>query len=396
MKSNTITIIKKELARVFGDRQLLFTSILMPGLLIYIIYSLMGNGIEKIVTSGEDDIITLKVENMPTSLTPTLLNVDSTIQTLPIAFNQTDIDELKDKKVNNVLLRFPANFDFLIQNYSPQSGEPAPNVELYYNSSNIAAMRSYSILNGILTSFEENQVNLFDINRVTAEQVYDMVDRDEVLTDVWSKILPMLIIMLLFGGTMGVAPSAIAGEKERGTIATLLVTPMKRSELAVGKIVSISIISLLSGLSSFIGIVLSLPKIMRTDADVSLGLNFSASDYAVLLLVIFATVLIMAAFISLLSALARDTKNASTMVTPLMFVFMLAGMIPLFQTEVSTNIATYLIPVYNSVEVMSGVFSHSTNWGTLITTLCVNVAFAAVSVWVLSKMFNSEKIMFRQ
>ena len=65
MKNNTWTIIKKEFARFFGDRQLLFTTVIMPGLLIYLVYSLMGEGIGKMVTEGQNDVVTVRVENMP-------------------------------------------------------------------------------------------------------------------------------------------------------------------------------------------------------------------------------------------------------------------------------------------------------------------------------------------
>ena len=70
MKSNTWTIIKKEFARFFGDRQLLFTTVIMPGLLIYIIYSLMGSGIQSMVTEGANEVVTMRVENMPASMAP--------------------------------------------------------------------------------------------------------------------------------------------------------------------------------------------------------------------------------------------------------------------------------------------------------------------------------------
>ena len=59
MKSNTWTIIKKEFARFFGDRQLLFTTVIMPGLLIYIIYSFMGTGMKKMATEGVNEQVTL-------------------------------------------------------------------------------------------------------------------------------------------------------------------------------------------------------------------------------------------------------------------------------------------------------------------------------------------------
>ena len=60
MKSNTLTIIKKEFARFFGDRQLLFTAVIMPGLLIYIIYSFMGSGIKKMTTEGAEEQVILR------------------------------------------------------------------------------------------------------------------------------------------------------------------------------------------------------------------------------------------------------------------------------------------------------------------------------------------------
>ena len=66
-------------------------------------------------------------------------------------------------------------------------------------------------------------------------------------------MMPLLILVFLFSGCMAIAPESIAGEKERGTIATILVTPIRRSELALGKIFSLSIIALLSGLSSTVG-----------------------------------------------------------------------------------------------------------------------------------------------
>ncbi|MBO4600399.1 MAG: ABC transporter permease [Bacteroidales bacterium] len=394
--NNTWTIIRKEFARFFGDRQLVFTAVIMPGLLIYLIYSLMGVGIRNMETHGEQDLVTLRVENMPQSM-EALLNVpDSSIALLQTNFGQADIDALQDKDINAVLLRFPPNFDSLVAAYNPQSGELAPNIEIYYNSANNAASRVYAVLDGALTAYENSQSNLFDINRADSEeQSFDQATDDQVVGDILSKLIPMLIIMMLFSGTMAIAPSAIAGEKERGTFATLLVTPMKRSELALGKIVSLSSIALLSGLSSFIGIALSLPKMISASSEsIDIPFNYTTSDYVALLLVILASVLIMASAVSLLSALAKDVKNAGTMITPFMLVIMLAGLLPMFQTSTPDNLAVYLIPFYNSIEVMTDVFAHSLRWTPVLITLIADIAYTGIAVWGLTRMFNSEKIMF--
>ena len=393
MKSNTITIIKKEFARFFGDRQLIFTAVIMPGLLIYLIYSFMGNGINSMITEGAEDVVTVRVENMPEIVAPMLTNLDPNIVFVKQSFSQADIDALEDKDINTALVRFPALFDSLLYFYDPSQGTPAPNVEIYYNSTNNASQRVYTELTTALTSFDDALSNRFDINRADSEdQHFDQASDESIGAMVWSKILPMLIMMMLFSGVMAIAPSSIAGEKERGTIATLLVTPMRRNELALGKIVSLSCIALLSGISSFIGIALSLPN-MVPDAG-TLSFHYTPSDYLVLLLIIFASVLIMASAVSLLSALAKDVKNAGTMITPFMLVVMLAGLLPMFQNGASENMAVYLIPFYNSIEVMVGVLLHEMQWMPVIITLAANIVYTGIAVWGLTRMFNSEKIMF--
>ena len=371
-RNNTWTIIRKEFARFFGDRQLVFTTVIMPGLLIYLIYSLMGVGIRNMETHGEQDVVTVRVENMPQSVAPILSSLDSSIVILQQPVSQTDIDALQDKEINAIAMRFPADFDALVADYDPMGGQPAPNVEIYYNSANNASDRVFTIMETALNAFEDGMANRFDINRADEEgQTFNQASDDQVLGDILSKLLPMLIIMMLFSGVMAIAPSSIAGEKERGTIATLLVTPMRRNELAIGKIVSLSCIALLSGVSSFIGIALSLPNMIQAGGDgIEIPFNYTTGDYIALLLVIFASVLVMASAISLLSALAKDVKNAGTMITPFMLIIMLAGLLPMFQTETVHSLVNYFIPFGS------------------------NIVYTGIAIWGLTRMFNSEKVMF--
>ena len=394
MKSNTLTIIKKEFARFFGDRQMLFTAVLLPGLLIYIIYSFMGMGMKKMVTEGANEQVTLCVENLPASVAPLVDGIPATmVSQQPVS--QEDIDKLEDKGLNVVLVRFPETFDEIVSTYDPQSGIAAPNVEIYYNSANNASSRVYHILEASLSAYEDQLSNRFDINRADSveEAHYDMASQDDVLGSILSKLIPMLILMMLFSGVMAIAPSAIAGEKERGTIATLLVTPLKRNELALGKVVSLSGMALMSGISSFIGIALSLPKMIQADAE-GMTLNYTFNDYLVILLIILATVLIMASAVSLLSALAKDVKNAGTMITPFMLVVVLCGLMPMFQSSTPESLTAYLIPFYNAVQVMTSVFAHEMKWMPVIVTLAANVVYTGIAVWGLTRMFNSEKVMF--
>ena len=181
MKSNTLTIIKKEFARFFGDRQLLFTTVIMPGMLIYLIYSFMGMGIKKMATEGTDELVTVCVENLPLSMAP-IVDAIPAVNTSQQAVTQEDIDKLESKDLNVVLVRFPEAFDEKVASYDPQSGMAAPNVEIYYNSANNASSRVYHLLEASLSAYEDQLSNRFDINRADTEEAqFDMASVDDIL-----------------------------------------------------------------------------------------------------------------------------------------------------------------------------------------------------------------------
>lgn len=398
MKSNVLTIIKKEFDRVFRDRQLMFTTIILPGLLIYFIYSFMGSSADKLTQQNREKSVTVQVDNLPQSVAQSFNALSGNVTLSQSTFGQAEIDALKDKSINTVLVRFPADFDAAVSTYTTADSTPAPNVEIYYNSTNEATQRIYSIICGALGGYEESIGNRFDINRADSPDVrFNQANDEQVSGQILGRLLPMLILIMLFSGVMSVAQNSIAGEKERGTIATLLVTPMHRSELAFGKIVAISGISLLSAISSFIGIVLSLPNMiggMGGASGAGVSFNYGTSDYIVLFAIIISTVLIMAAVVSILSTLAKDVKNAASLCMPLMLVMVFLGIISMLSSDISTNTAVYLIPFYNSTLAMTALLQHELALLNAVVTVGANIAYTVCAVLVLTKMFNNEKVMF--
>ena len=244
----------------------------------------------------------------------------------------------------------------------------------------------------VLDAYESMMANKFDVN--LGEGDYDLATDEDMTAMIFSMIMPMVLIMLLFSGCMAVAPESISGEKERGTIAALLVTPTKRSHIAIGKILALSLMALISGASSTIGIVFSLPKLVGESVAIN-GSVYDATDYLMLGVVILSTVLVFITVISIISAYAKTVKEAGTYVTPLMILLMLTGLGGMFGAT-AQNPVLYLIPVYNSVQSMIGIFSFEANVLNIAITVAANLAVTVVGVFVLTRMFNSEKIMFNK
>lgn len=396
MKSNAIlTIFKKELARFFKDRRTLI-ALLMPGLLIYVIYSLMGGAMNDAFVPDEDYEPVVYSVNTPDSVSPVFSAIG--LEIIP----SQSIDEEKELIANgwvDVLIIFPADFDQKLFAAEPPAEisfrEPVPNIEIYYNSSSTNSAMTYQTVVAALDAFESSMANMFDINLTLSEdQRFDLATDEDMTGMIFSMLMPMLLIMLLFSGCMAVAPESIAGEKERGTVATLLITPAKRSHIAIGKILALSLMALISGASSTLGIVLSLPKLMGGTMELD-GSVYGVTDYALVALVILSTVLVLISVISIISAYAKTVKEAGTYVTPLMICSMLIGLSGMMGTA-AANPALYLIPIFNSVHCMIGIFSFEADIVNVLITVGANIAVTAVGIFILTRMFNSEKIMFNR
>ena len=392
--NNMMTIIKKELARFFGDRRLVFTTVIMPGLLIYLMYTLMGEGMMKQLRTADDYVAKAYVVNMPE-------DVRMMVSGLRIEWEDWDGNPADKEKIlkeieegeKDLLVYFPENFTADVEAYD--MGNKAPNIEMYFNSEKSNSETAYHMMQSFLMAYEESMVNKYDVNAGPGEGTfgkYDMASEAGILGKMLSGLLPMLIMTFIFSGCSGVAPESIAGEKERGTIATLLVTPVKRSALALGKVISLSVIALLAGVSSFLGTILSLPKMMGSEVDINV-VSYSITDYLLLFVVIISTVLVMVSIISIVSASAKSVKEATTMMAPFMIGVMLISILPMLGADIGGK-ASYAIPLFNSVKAMSSIFGFETDVVMSLVAVGVNLVATGVLVMVLTKMFDNENVMF--
>ena len=391
MKSDLFTIIKKELTRFFGDKRMLFTAI-MPGILIYAMYSVMGEGFSDMHTVEDNYIYDLRVVELPEALEG-LREMDGVNIVTVQEDNVESMKQLVSDGIVDLVVVFPEDFDEQLLTYDVTTAtQPAPNVEIYYDSTSSTSSGAYGMFTSILEQLEHSLANKFDI--CAGEKEYDLATDEDLSMMMISMLLPMLVMTFLFTGCMSAASESIAGEKERGTIATLLVTPMRRRDLALGKLISLSTIGLISGCSSFLGTMLSLPKLMAGSGLDEVKFGYGVADYALLLVVILSTTLVVVGLISIISAFAKSVKEASTYCTPLMMATMMLSFSTMLGVAAADQWYLYLIPLYNTVQCMGGIFSMDYEILPVVLTVVSNLTYAGGLVVLLTKMFNSERIMY--
>jgi sodium transport system permease protein len=387
---NIKTIFLKEWHRVIRDKRLVLSVMVLPGLMIFLIYTFIGSAMTNLYESEQPRIAVVHEPISFRSLYETneLANYDARI----LAATESEIASYTEAIENgewDVLIVFPEQFESLI------GTNPRPEVLLVRNPndpvSDTIANRFARYLSTYLAalSFElYGDTNAFHLT-LGGPDIDPTVQSGLML----SMLLPMLVVMFMFSGAMSIGPESIAGEKERGTIATLLVTPVKRREIALGKVLSLGVLSLLSAASSFVGIALSFPKLFP-EGSVTLEAYGLEAAFQTLLLM-FSTVFLIVGVISVISAYAKNLKEAGTLITPVYLLTILTGVSSMFTSGANPHLAFYLIPIYNTVQSLTAVLTFQPFvWGAILVTVISNAIYVALLVLLLNRMFESERIMF--
>lgn len=389
MKSNVITIAKKELARFFGNKTSAAVSILLPGLLIFGMWSFMGDAMSGMMSPDKGKKPVVAVVNEPASIASLAESGGVDLKSeasLPGADDMRKRIEQGDVKAFAV---FPDGFDEKVAEYDPAAGTPAPQVEIYYNSADPNSSQAFSVFTALLDAYESSLSNRFDVN--TGQGAYDVADERDTAGSFVVTIVPLMMLIFLFTSCMSIAAESVAGEKERGTMATMLATPIRRRDIALGKILAVTLIGLLSAASSMIGIFAGLGNLTKGEVNVNV---YGAPEYLLLALVVASTALLIVMLITVVSALAKSTKEATTYLTPLMIVVMLVGILGMFGSGAQTGFWYYLIPLYNSVQCMIGIFTFDFQPMNVAVCVISNLVYTGIGVIVLQRMFDSERLMF--
>ncbi|MCE5303150.1 MAG: ABC transporter permease subunit [Planctomycetaceae bacterium] len=291
---------------------------------------------------------------------------------------------------------------------SPPPGEPAkarpmeiPSPEIICNTANDKSQIAFVRLHGILGRWMERvgEDNLVKSGLpVVAARPFlvhcnDVSDVEHREASMWAKVLPILLLIWAMTGAFYPAVDLCAGEKERGTLETLLCSPAGRSEIAVGKLAAIMLFSVAT-------VVLNLVSVGVTGWFVASKLpGFGMPPMAALAAVCIALPPIAALFSALclaLAAFARSTKEGQYYLMPLLLITMPLVVLPM-SPGVELNLGNSLIPITGIVlllrAVLEGHWWHAMQYTPAVTLVTLLACLLSIR-WAVEQ-FNSESVLFR-
>lgn len=389
---NIILIAKKEILDTFRDRRSLIKMVLVPLLVFPVLMYVMTK--IQITAEKKDMEKTLEIGYYEQTDTNKLLSFLSQYEGFELIALKEDTEGSKELLINDSLdLVITFADDFIQQVDSLSTGK----MKVYFRYS---ATGLHDRLIAAIDVWEEKEISerLVSINvdqavvkpvEVEGENISSM---QETIGKLAGGIIPYIFILFCFTGCMYPAIDLFTGEKEHGTLETLLITPVSRLEILFGKVIVIVLLGVVSALLSVAGLFVALQTIKEVPQEF-MQMIFSFLDVkfiAMLFLMLIPISVFFAGIMVPLTIQAKTYKEAQSTLTPLTFIVILpafVGLMPIFEL----NTITSLIPIVNvalaTKEIIAGTIQPF-HYILVVSSLII-IAFASI-VFCVSQ-FEKEK-----
>ncbi len=388
------TIFKKELKDTLRDRRTLMMMLVIPILIFPIILNLfvgVSASFSKEAASKEIKIGFVGTEDS---------YVAAQLQLLPEELGKKQVIFYKD----SIRLKADIKTDSIQIGVYPQT-EFAKNLEMrkpaelivFYNATEVGMKeRATAYISTIENIAEQERYLDMELNATELSPIKtsysNIASSKEMVGKLAGGILPYIFIAFGFLGCMYPAIDLFTGEKERGTIETLLTTPVARWQLLFGKMGVVVLSGLLASTAALVGLALSISILdLGENAELLsvingiLSIEFILLLYALLipLTIFFAGVMIP------IAVYAKSFKEAQSIITPLNIVMVLPAMIGFFP-GIELNVVTASIPVVNIVLATKDLIAGTLDIGLLALSFGVMFVLAVLAVLVSYKQFDKE------
>jgi sodium transport system permease protein len=211
-----------------------------------------------------------------------------------------------------------------------------------------------------------------------------------------SFFLPYILITMILTGGFSAALDSTAGERERKTLESLLLTPAPRSRVLLGKIGAVTTISLVAAVAAIGSMFVALSQISLPGPSASSHISLNPVAVPVMVWVALLIAVSFSTITLALGTLAKSFRQGQAYVTPLYFVTIFPASIILFIPDFNPNLAYYLIPILNAVLVLRDAIVHNTvEWPTLTVTSLSLISTGAIAWYAALRLFTREALLTR-
>ena len=380
--NKTLLILKKELREVFRDKKSLAMMLIIPVLIPLIIIGMSA----LFESETSTDVNTYNKIGFNYELSDIELEI---LDSLEIDYSINDTEDLEEEfnkqEINSYITK--ENNHYVIN----------------YDSANIESSGSASLAESFLETYksvlEENYLSNNNVDILEFNNLLTYEEKTQEQQNYFANYIVnyafLFILMAITVSATYPATDATAGEKERGTLETLLTFPIKSKDIIIGKLLSVTLSSIITGVLGLILSVLAILYVGNT-YDIYSGtelLNAPIIIYA--LIIIIAYSIMISGLCIAIASMSKSFKEAQSALTPLTFIAFFPGMI-VFMIDISNNAILSLIPFINFSMIFTDVTNNNLNILYLILMLISTIVIITIVITYIIRQYKSEKILFNE
>ncbi|MCS6775856.1 MAG: ABC transporter permease, partial [Chthonomonadaceae bacterium] len=318
-------IFRKEFLEIFRDRRTLMSVVIGPLVLTPMLFALMGPFIERMRQKAEKEQVRVGVvgsEQAPGFFALLKALPNTTLEPVPVEVAESTVRE----RTYRAVIVIPSDADQTLA-----SGRSV-GVQVLLDEGNQESQEATQRLKVALSLIGETilkqrlQARNLPADFATPIQVKEkpIASGGNAGLVLLSVMLPYILIISAFSGAIYAAFDQVAGEKERGTLETLLVSPASRGDIVLGKFTAVVAVCLITGVLTVAGLIITFTSRLQAFAWLSKGgMSISPSTIGVVLLVMLPLSVLFAGLLLAVSTFARNQKEAQTYLFPIMTLILL-------------------------------------------------------------------------
>ena len=382
MKSNLWNILKKELRELFRDKKSLAMMLIIPifiPLIVLGMSALFESQVNKDITEYNKIGFGYELSEDERQIA-SLMNIE--------VINGSE-EELKQKYDNGEIDLYITKNDnkYIINNDGSDDSSYAKGLaESYFNTYKEYLQQKY---------LEENNINANEVlNIITVEENLIEDGNNNYFGDYIKNYAFLFIIMAITVSATYPATDTTAGEKERGTLETLLTFPIRSKDIIIGKFLGVSISSIVTGILSLILAIISL-LIAQNAFSIYEDVNimYSASSIVFSIIVIIAYSIFISGLCISIASTSKTFKEAQSALTPLTFISFFPGMIAFMIGVTTTNVLS-IIPFINFTMIFTDISAGNINILHIGLMFVSTIVYIGLILAYIIKQYKSEKVLF--
>src|SRR5712691_797294 len=394
-------VYRKELVDSLRDRRTLISMIVVPLLLMPLLTIGLGVILVRQVDQAREEVPKVMIlggEDSP-KVRAELEKLEG-VQIVPQKLDYAE--EISDKQIR-AAVEIPAGFDAKLAAGQPmsvkiymyhgelRSGFGADRLQKFFRD-----LRDRAIRERIeARQLTENLIHPFDIEQ------QNVAPPEKVSGEILGGLVPYFVILLCLTGAMYPAMDLTAGEKERGTIETILCSPVSRTHLVLGKFLMVLTASIATAILSITSMAVSfgagkrlLLGVTRGAADAALQITITGKAMVSIFFVVLPLAVFFSAALLALSLFAKSFKEAQSYISPLMIIVVLPAVAALLP-GVELNAALALVPVLNTSLISKEIVAGTYHWNYVALIFASSCVYAAAALAIAVKLFQREDVLFR-